>query len=119
MGVDRLVALMEVQERSVTGAAPDAYLVARGEAAEREAFVLADTLRRELPGLRITQNLGGGSFKAQFKRADKSGARWALVLGEGELADGTVQLKPLREDSPALTVPRAELKETLAREGQG
>jgi histidyl-tRNA synthetase len=60
-------------------------------------LLLAEKLRDALPDLRILVNCGGGSFKSQFKRADKSGARFALILGEDEVKNGTVSLKWLRE----------------------
>ena len=77
---------------------PDLYLVAAGEGTLPAAFRLAERLRDERPGLRLEVNLGGGSFKAQMKRADKSGARLALLLGETELAEERIGLKPLRGD---------------------
>ena len=67
-----------------------------GERAEAHGLVLADRLRDALPGLRVLLNGGGGSFKNQFKRADKSGAVLALILGDSELDAGQVGIKPLR-----------------------
>jgi histidyl-tRNA synthetase len=78
-------------------------LVAQGDAAVRGALVLAETVRAAVPGRRIEVNLGGGNFKAQFRRADRSGAALALVLGEDELARGIVQLKPLRDEAASAT----------------
>jgi histidyl-tRNA synthetase len=60
---------------------------------------LAEQLRTALPSLRLAVNAGGGSFKSQFKKADKSGALFALILGENELAERQVGLKPLRNDN--------------------
>jgi histidyl-tRNA synthetase len=81
--------------------AADVFLVAQGEAAARAMLPLAEALRGALPGRRIESNLGGGNFKAQFRRADRSGAPLALVLGEDELTRGVAQLKPLREGAGA------------------
>ena len=62
-------------------------------------LALAERLRDAIPGLRLLVNSGGGSFKSQFKKADKSGARFALILGEDELAARVVGCKPLRDDA--------------------
>ncbi len=99
MGLERLVALLEAGPQSGATANPpplDAYLVAVGEAAQAAAPALAERLRDAVPGLRLLCHCGGGSFKSQFKKADRSGARHALVLGEGELARGVAGVKPLR-----------------------
>ncbi len=77
-------------------AAPDAYLVAVGAGAEAYARVLAERLRDRIPALRLVVNCGGGGFKAQFRRADRSGAAVALVIGEAEAEQGTITLKALR-----------------------
>jgi histidyl-tRNA synthetase len=97
MGVERVVALLEQQETVPATAPADVYLVAQGVAAVRESMCLAERLRSVLPGRRIETNIGGGNFKAQFRRADRSGAAVALVLAEDELSRGVVQLKPLRD----------------------
>jgi histidyl-tRNA synthetase len=60
-------------------------------------LILADQLRDQLPELRLLSNCGGGSYKSEFKRADKSGARYAIILGDDEIANGTVSVKDLRE----------------------
>lgn len=101
MGVERLVLLLETLELlpAELTRAPHAYICAFGEAAELAALQLSERLRDNLPGLRLLVNAGGGSFKSQFKKADKSGARYALILGEDELAQRVVGLKPLRDDS--------------------
>jgi histidyl-tRNA synthetase len=109
MGIERLVALLEEQQLGDTGPAVDVYLVLMGEAAERQGMVLAERLRDELPGLRLITHCGGGSFKSQFKRADRSGAGLALVLGEEEAAAGMVAVKPLRGDGEQTRVEQAKL----------
>jgi histidyl-tRNA synthetase len=98
MGQERLIELMRLQTQTAAGA-PQLYLVMVGEGVAERGLVLAESLRSALPGLRLHANLGGGSFKAQFKRADRSGATLALVLGEDELRRGEVTIKPLREDA--------------------
>jgi histidyl-tRNA synthetase len=97
MGVERVVALIEQTDSAPTPPTADVYVVAQGEVPLRAAMRLAEMLRQSMPTRRIELNLGGGNFKAQFRRADRSGAPLALVLGEDELARGVVQLKPLRE----------------------
>ena len=100
MGVERLVLLLETLELlpAELNAPADLYLCAFGEAAELAGLGLAERLRDAIPGLRLLVNSGGGSFKSQFKKADKSGARFALILGEDELAARVVGCKPLRDD---------------------
>ena len=67
---------------------------------------MAEALRDAVPTLRLIQHCGGGGVKNQMKKADKSGAQLALVLGDAELAAGTVGVKPLRDDTPQRTVAR-------------
>ncbi|PLW81336.1 histidine--tRNA ligase [Kineobactrum sediminis] len=98
MGKERLVLLLEAAAQVLPAIpAADLYVVNAGKAAELAAFVAIEDLREQLPALRIVQHAGGGSFKSQMKKADKSGARWALIWGEDEAAAGTVTVKPLRE----------------------
>jgi histidyl-tRNA synthetase len=73
--------------------------VLAGTGAETAGIALAERLRNELPGLKLLINLGGGNFKTQFKRADKSGADYALVLGDEEIKRGVAAIKPLRAES--------------------
>ncbi|HSC47067.1 MAG TPA: histidine--tRNA ligase [Gammaproteobacteria bacterium] len=96
LGVERLVALMEDAGSAVPDAQPHVYLVRVGERAERESFRLAEGLREKLPALRLQMDCSGGGFGHQLKRADKSGAGFALILGEEEAAAGRATLKPLR-----------------------
>ena len=96
MGLERLVELMKEQDDFEYAAAPDAYLVLAGEQAATAGLALAEQLRSALPELQLVTNLGGGSFKAQFKRADRSAARFALVVGDDELEQGTMTVKDLK-----------------------
>ncbi|MCW8975718.1 MAG: histidine--tRNA ligase [Sedimenticola sp.] len=98
MGVERLIALLEEDENRPELISVDAYLVLVGDTPQQQGVVLADRLRRDVPGLRLLTHCGGGSFKSQFKKADRSGARIALVLGEDELAQSVIGIKFLRED---------------------
>ncbi len=89
---------MLMQELGCAAAAevPQVYFVLAGPVAAERGVKLAEDVRDALPWLRVETDLGGGSFKAQFKRADKSGAAIAVVLGEDELARGVAAVKPLR-----------------------
>jgi len=113
MGIERLIALLEQQGVATPNNNPHAYLVLAGEAASLEGLCLAETLRTELPTLRLLTHCGGGSFKSQFKKADKSGALVALVLGDEEINQQTVTVKYLREDKAQETISQANLADTL------
>lgn len=104
MGVERLAALLETLDQVESTADPHAYLVLAGENAAQAGLILAETLRNALPGLRLQSNCGGGSFKSQFKRADRSGAEVALVLGDDELEKHCVGVKWLRRDRQQTSV---------------
>jgi histidyl-tRNA synthetase len=114
LGVERVVALL-LQAGSVPAArAADIYLVASGERAQQAALSLAERLRDALPGRGVLLNLGGGNFKTQFRRADRSGARLALILGDEELARGVAALKPLRHEGGQIDCPLEQLSERIA-----
>jgi histidyl-tRNA synthetase len=97
MGLERLIAILGIMQTALKPCV-DAYLVAVGDRARDAALGLAERLRDGSPHLRLMCHCGGGSFKSQFKKADRSGARYALVLGEGELERGVAGVKPLREE---------------------
>lgn len=111
MGVERLILLLQTLEAIPADVqpCPHLYIVALGEEAEREAFRLVERLRDDLPRLCILLNASGGSFKSQLKKADKSGAQVALVLGEDELKEGIVAVKPLRDNTPQQNVTWKDL----------
>jgi histidyl-tRNA synthetase len=109
LGEERIVALMQAQGIGAQGGTPDVYLVVVGERAAAQGLSLAERLRDTVPGLCIETNAGGGSFKSQLKRADKSGARWALVVGDGEAERGVAGLKSLRTDAPQVEVALHQL----------
>ena len=98
MGQERLVELLRTQSPS-NRLAPHVYFVMAGEGTTERGMQLAEHLRQNVNGIRLQINLGGGSFKSQFKRADRSGAALALVLGEDELQHDAVTIKHLRDDS--------------------
>lgn len=99
MGVERLVALVRDAGGEPAMPAPDVYLVHQGDAASRMAFRAAEGLRDN--GINVLMHCGGGSFKSQMKKADASGATFAVIIGDDEAARGEVQLKPLREEGAA------------------
>ncbi len=115
-GLERLQALYRVCGGEPPEKRPDVYIVAAGDGTLRPAFRLAEQLRDLRPGLRIELNSGGGSLKAQMKRADKSGAELALILGEREVAAETAGLKALRRESEQRDVAWRELADVIDRE---
>ncbi|PLY15619.1 MAG: histidine--tRNA ligase [Sedimenticola sp.] len=116
MGVERLVALLEENREQLPIKGPDAYLVLMGDEAQRKGLVLAEQLRDRLPGLRLITHCGGGSFKSQFKKADRSEAALALVLGDDELARGVIGVKALRDDKEQREIALDDLAEFLKSE---
>jgi histidyl-tRNA synthetase len=117
MGMERLVLLLI--EQGVVTATPtvDVYVVAVGSEVQCLALSATESLREQLPQLRIVQHAGGGSFKSQMKKADKSGARVALIWGEDEVAAQAVTVKSLRasdgERAAQVTVALQDLETTL------
>jgi histidyl-tRNA synthetase len=114
IGLERLVSLIEETTENIPRILPHAYLVMVGEEAQIAGFQLAEQLRDSLRGLRLSVNCGGGSFKSQFKRADRSGADLALVIGDEEARTGTVSIKYLREDAEQQAISHLDLVEYLA-----
>ena len=96
LGLERLLALLQAGAVVLPENAPHVYLVLNGDNGVQQGMLLAEQLRNALPGLGLLTNCGAGSFKSQFKRADKSGAAYALVMGDDEAQQDTVLLKPLR-----------------------
>jgi histidyl-tRNA synthetase len=109
MGIERVVELLRQAGTLPPPAAPAVYVIASGERATRAALALVERLRDQLPAVVFEMNQGGGNFKAQFRRADRSGARLALLLGDDELERGVGALKPLRGEGTQAEVPLAEL----------
>ena len=99
MGIERLIALIKEAGGEPAAPAPDVYFVHQGEAASRLAFRVAEGLRDQ--GLNVLMHCGGGSFKSQMKKADGSGAAFAIIIGDDEALTGEAQLKPLREEGSA------------------
>ncbi len=113
MGLERLIALLEETDLAQRLPGPDLYMIMMGDEAQRRGPQLAESLRDALPALRLITHCGGGGFKSQFKKADKSNARYALVLGDDELARGEAGLKPLREAGEQQQIRLESLAATL------
>ncbi len=111
LGLERLLEL--VRENLQPDNLPHAYLVLVGEMTQQPGLVLAERLRDKIPGFRVLTHCGGGSFKSQFKKADKSGAKVALILGDDEISNLTISVKFLREDKPQQTIEQSVLSEWL------
>lgn len=113
MGMERLVELVQA---GVAGPRGGIYIVHAGSGAVEEAMALAEQIRNTLPRLPVTLHCGGGGFKSQFKRADRCGAEFALILGDAEIEENVVGLKPMRDDREQITVERASICEYLDAE---
>jgi histidyl-tRNA synthetase len=112
MGVERLIALIKESGGEPAAPAPDVYLVHQGDEASRLAFRVAEGLRDQ--GINVLQHCGGGSFKSQMKKADGSGATFAVIIGDDEASTGEAQLKSLREvGSAQLKLKIDDLAETI------
>ena len=109
MGVERAVELLVQTQKVPAPAGADVYVVVNGARAAAAAPALVERLRDELPRLRFELNLGGGNFKKQFSRADRSGAALAVILGDDELARGVAGVKPLRQEAGQTECPIAGL----------
>lgn len=111
MGVERLILMLETLEviPDAVSETVDVYVCALGQGTDQAALLLSRQLREEHAGLRIQTHCGGGSFKSQMKKADKSGARFALILGESELENGTVGVKDLRGGAEQATVNQSDV----------
>ena len=114
MGVERAVELLIQAQRVPPAAAADVYVVVNGTRAAVAGPGIVERLRDGLPGLRFELNLGGGNFKTQFRRADRSGAALALIIGDDELARGVVGVKPLRLEAGQTECPIGELAAGVA-----
>jgi histidyl-tRNA synthetase len=110
MGVERVVELARISGQLPPDPVPDVFVMAQGEAAQRAALKLAEQLRDAFPGRAVLFHCGSAKFKTQFRRADESGARLALIVGDDELARGVIALKPLRgAETTQVEYPVAEL----------
>jgi histidyl-tRNA synthetase len=109
MGVERAVQLLVQAQRAPAPVPADVYVVVSGVRAAAAGAAIVERLRDQLPNVRFELNLGGGNFKTQFRRADRSGARLALIVGDDELARDAVGVKPLRQEAGQTECPIAGL----------
>ncbi len=108
MGMERLLALVEMLDTVPVARPVDVYMIRVGEKAEKEGLRFAETIRDEIPGLKLQINCGGGSFKSQFKKADKIGAEYAIILGDDEVSRGEVGIKSLRHEQEQQTLSQPQ-----------
>lgn len=114
LGLERLIALLDDEYIKRVACHPHAYFIMVGEQANQVGIRLGEQLRDNVKGLRLVMNTGNGSFKSQFKRADRSGAELALILGDDEMQAGTVSIKPLRTEQQQSTILLDQLSGWLA-----
>ena len=117
MGVERLILMLETLElvpEAVMNTL-DVYVCALGEGADKAALLLSDQIRDEHDWVRVQTHCGGGSFKSQMKKADKSGARFAILLGENEIAEQQATVKDLRGELDQQTLPQSDVANWIAQ----
>ena len=115
MGIERLVLLLTtLTEEGQDSSFADVYVTAMGDDAQSYAIEVAEHLRNQLPNVRIMMHCGGGNFKKQLKRSDKTGARLALLLGTDEMQSREVGVKPLRDGQEQVTVSFDALSDKVA-----
>jgi histidyl-tRNA synthetase len=113
LGMERLILLMKQSEHRYEPKTPHVYLIGNDEVSFANTLRLANYLHNNVPGLRLVLHCGGGNLKNQLKKADKSGAQYALIIGERESKAHSVSLKPLRENIPQQVLFQDELAEYL------
>ena len=113
IGLERLIELFDLLDQNQQNDPQKIYIVAVGAQAEGQGLILAEELRDTYPNLSIEMNLGGGSFKQQFKRADKTGADIALIIGEDEIANNTVGIKSMQSGDQQKSVKRKDLLDRI------
>lgn len=116
LGMERLLTLVEMQSDFRHETQVDVYLIRTGATAERWGLSIAEQLRTRLPWLKVQMHCGGGSVKSQFKKADKSGALYAVIIGDDEVERGNVSLKPLRNDQAQRSLSVDELVHGLQQD---
>lgn len=113
MGMERILALVEQLDSVDIPPSVDVYLVRVGDEAEKAGLLLAERIRDEIADLKLQVNCGGGSFKSQFKKADKSGAAFAIIMGDDEAGRGEAALKSLRIEQEQITLSHDALLQRL------
>lgn len=113
MGMERILALVEQLDNVNLAPSIDVYMVRVGTDAEKAGLLLSEKIRDAIDGLKLQVNCGGGSFKSQMKKADKSGAEFAIIIGDDEAGRGEAALKSLRVEQEQVNLSHAALLETL------
>jgi len=113
MGIERLVLMLQEQDKVKPQPDTDIYFVMVGANTAKTGQKLAEMLRNLIPGLHLVAHAGGGSFKSQMKKADKSGASIALILGESEIENSKIGIKFLRQDRPQMEINQSLLIEQI------
>jgi len=113
MGMERILALVEQLDNVAIEPTVDVYMIRVGAEAEKVGLLLGEQIRDAIPGLKLQVNCGGGSFKSQFKKADKSGAAFAIIIGEDEAQRGDAALKSLRIEQEQSTLKHDALLQML------
>lgn len=113
MGIERLLELIDANQKIERHQELDVYLILQGEVAIKQGIQLAEQLRDKISGISIMTNCGGGSFKSQMKKADKSNAGFALILGEDEIRQNAVTVKYLRENEDQALVAMDDIAEFI------
>ena len=115
LGIERLLSLIQVNQQIKNNNSVDVYMILQGAEASKQGLVMAEQLRDAISGLSILTNCGGGSFKSQMKKADKSNAKIALLLGEDEIQQKEVTVKYLRENKEQLIISNDDVTETVLK----
>lgn len=113
IGLERLINLLANSNSTTTISVPDIYFIAIGDMAIQKALILSEYLHTELPAISLILDVSGDGIKSQFKRADKSGARFALILGNDEVKSNILGIKNLRKESPQETISQIDMKKSL------
>jgi len=113
MGMERILALVEQFDTVNISPSVDVYMIRVGAEAEKAGLILSEQIRDAIDGLKLQVNCGGGSFKSQFKKADKSGAEFAIIIGDDEAQRGEVALKSLRVEQEQVSLSHSALLQTL------
>ena len=113
MGMERLLLLLEQLDHLPLEQDVDVYMIRVGIDAEKQGMILAEKIRNEVDGIKLQVNCGGGSIKSQFKKADKSGASYAIIIGEDEASREEISLKPLRSGKEQKSMAQSEVIQLL------
>lgn len=115
LGIERLISLCEKVNLTLQSNTPDVFMVLLGEQAEIKGLCLSETIRDHCPELKILLNIGGGSIKSQMRKADKSGANYAIIIGESELVQEKVAIKSLRIMQEQIILAQQDLVDFLQK----